>query len=89
MLIGVTQIVDNMDNIYCVFKSKTAKNVTIVHLKFISFYSRKNHSILHRSVHLMNMSLVVRKPVFGVSDLVRHNRSVQPQKMARDLKFRI
>ena len=32
------------------------------------------------------MSLVVRKPVFGVSDQVR---SVQPQKMARGLKFRI
>ena len=32
------------------------------------------------------MSLVVRKPVFGVSHT---NRSVQPQKMARGLKFRI
>ena len=32
------------------------------------------------------MSLIVRKPVFGVSDT---NRSVQPQKMARGLKFRI
>ena len=27
------------------------------------------------------MSLVVGKPVFGVSDQVRQNRSVQPQKM--------
>ena len=34
------------------------------------------------------MSRDVRKPVFGVSDQVRH-RSVQPYKMARDLKFRI
>ena len=32
------------------------------------------------------MSLLVRKPVFGVSDQVR---VVQPQKMARGLKFRI
>ena len=38
MLIGVTQIVDNVDNIDCAFKSKTVKNVTIVHLKFVSFY---------------------------------------------------
>ena len=29
------------------------------------------------------------KPVFGVSDQVRHNRSVQRQKVARGLKFRI
>ena len=32
------------------------------------------------------MSLV-RKPVFGVSDQVSHNRAVQSQKMARGLKF--
>ena len=37
------------------------------------------------------MSLVLRKPVFGVSDLVRVDTdwAVQPQKMARGLKFRI
>ena len=35
------------------------------------------------------MSLVVRKPVFEVSDQVRHNRAVQLQKMARGLKFGI
>ena len=35
------------------------------------------------------MSLVVRKPVLGVSDLVRTNRAVQSQKMARGLKFYI
>ena len=29
------------------------------------------------------------KPVFGVSDQVRHKPAVQPQKMARGLKFRI
>ena len=34
----------------------------------------------------LNMSLVVRKPVFRVSDT---NQAVQPQKMARGLKFRI
>ena len=33
------------------------------------------------------MSLVVRKPVVGVSDQVRH--AVQPQMMARCLTFRI
>ena len=32
---------------------------------------------------------VVRKPVFGISDRSDTNRAVQPQKMARGLKFRI
>ena len=36
--------------------------------------------------HVIQISLVVRKPVFGVSDT---NRAVQAQKMARGLKFRI
>ena len=31
----------------------------------------------------------MRKPVFGVSDQVRHNQSVDLQKIARGLKFRI
>ena len=31
----------------------------------------------------------MRKPVFGVSDQVRHKPAVQPQKMARGLEFRI
>ena len=36
------------------------------------------------------MSLVLRKPVFGVSDTRSDtNRAVQPHKMARGLKFRI
>ena len=35
------------------------------------------------------MSLVVRKPGFGVSTRSDTNRAVQTQKMARDLKFRI
>ena len=35
------------------------------------------------------MSLVVRKPVFGVSDQVDTKQAVQPHKMARGLKFRI
>ena len=35
----------------------------------------------------INLNLVVRKPVFGVSGQVRHNRAAQPQKMARGLKF--
>ena len=38
---------------------------------------------------LSNMSHVAKKPVFGVSDQVRHERAVQPQKMARCLKVRI
>ena len=33
------------------------------------------------------MSLVVRKPVFGVSDQVQQNWAVQSQKMARGSKF--
>ena len=37
----------------------------------------------------LNLSLVVRKPVFGVSDQVRHKPGCEPQKMARDFKFRI
>ena len=35
------------------------------------------------------MSLVVRKPVFGFPTRSDTNRSVQPQKMARGLKFRV
>ena len=35
------------------------------------------------------MSLVVRKPVFRVSDQVDTNRAVQPQKIARGLKLQI
>ena len=31
----------------------------------------------------------MRKPVFGVSDQSHKNRAVQPQKIARGLKFRI
>ena len=38
---------------------------------------------------LYNMSVVVRNPVFGVSTRSHTNRAVQPQKMARGLKFRI
>ena len=39
--------------------------------------------------HAYKMSLVVRKPVFGVSAMSDTNRAVQPHKMARGLKFRI
>ena len=35
------------------------------------------------------MSLVVRKPAFGVSDQVPHNQAVQPHETGRGLKFRI
>ena len=33
------------------------------------------------------LSCVMRRPVFGVSDQVRLDRAVQPQKMARGLKL--
>ena len=39
-------------------------------------------------IGLKHMSLVVRKPVFGVSDLVRHKPGCKLQEMARGLKFR-
>ena len=35
------------------------------------------------------MSLVMRKPVFGVPTRSHTNQAVQPHKMARGLKFRI
>ena len=38
-------------------------------------------------IFLYKMSLVVRKPVFGFSDHVRHKPAVQSQKMAISLKF--
>ena len=38
---------------------------------------------------LKKMSLVVRKPVFGVSDQVHTKQAVQLKKMARGMKFRI
>ena len=38
---------------------------------------------------LLHMSLVVRKPVFGVSDQSDTNQAVQPQRKAKALKFLI
>ena len=40
-------------------------------------------------LQLTNLSLVVRKPVFGFFDLSHTNQAVQPQQIARGLKFRI
>ena len=40
-------------------------------------------------VELSHLSKVARKTVYGDSDPVRQTRSVQPQNMARGLKFRI
>ena len=37
--------------------------------------------------YIYYMSLVLRKPVFGVPTRSDSNRAVQPQKMARGLKF--
>ena len=37
--------------------------------------------------NIYNMSLVLRKPVFGFPTRSDTNRAVQPQKMARGLKF--
>ena len=46
-----------------------------------------------KSMHLgyssLYLSLVVRKPVFGVSYQARNKPAVQPNKMARGLKVRI
>ena len=36
-----------------------------------------------------NLSLVMRNPVFGISDKVRHKSGCTAQKLARGLKFRI
>ena len=47
---------------------------------FVVYCLRKQQDIL---------SLLVRKPVFGVSYQVQHKRAVQPQKMDRGLKFQI
>ena len=48
----------------------------------INTYARVSRDEAH-------LSLVMRKPVFGVFDQVHTNRAVQPQNMARGLKFRI
>ena len=40
-------------------------------------------------VVVVQLSLVVRKPVFGVLTWSDTNRAVQPKKMARGVKFRI
>ena len=40
-------------------------------------------------LHHMSLVVSLRKQVFGVFDQVDINRAVQPQKMARGLKFRI
>ena len=45
------------------------------------------HSIYIFWMHYM--SLVTRKPVFGVSDKVRLKPAAQPQRLARGFKFRI
>ena len=45
------------------------------------------HYSIEGHVCLSHMSLVVKKPVFGISDLVRHKPAVQSLKMARGLKF--
>ena len=47
-------------------------------------------TVINNKQHLeLQMSLVVRKPVFGVSYRSNTNRAVQPQMIARGLKFRI
>ena len=60
---------------------------------FITFKSDNgvdyNLVIFQIALALGNMSLVVRKLAFGVSDQVRQKPAVQPQKMARDWIFRI
>ena len=41
------------------------------------------------STEVAHMSLVLSKPVFGVSEQVRHKPAVQSQKMSRCLRFQI
>ena len=48
--------------------------------------AQMQHQSLGEPKH--NLSLV-RKPVFGVSEQADTNRAIQPQKMARGLKFRL
>ena len=57
-------------------------------------YGQPSEQLYPKSRPLSNknrtqMSLVVRKPVFGGSDQVDTNQAVQPQKMAKGFKFRI
>ena len=46
-------------------------------------------SLIIEKIYYQYLSLVVRKPVFGVSDQSDTNRAVQPQKMAKGLTFQI
>ena len=47
------------------------------------------HVLLYRIKFENGMSLVTRKPSLGFAIRVDSNRSVQPQKLDRGLKFRI
>ena len=47
----------------------------------------QNHACMKSKMVPLKMSLVVRKPVFGVSDWSDTNRAVQSLKMARGFKF--
>ena len=63
-------------------------------LVFFSHYLLDEAAVCAVTMQKHEMSLVVRKPVFGVSDQVPHKPTqtqtqVHPQKMARGLKFRI
>ena len=53
-------------------------------IEYCGFCSERFPLSLGAKDRLRYLSLVVRKPVFGVSDT---NRAVQPQKMAKGLKF--
>ena len=69
--------------------------IILLHCTYKVFFLRKNNNNLTHIVifflkHCTYMSLVVRKPVFGVSNQVRHKPGcTTTEEMARGLKFRI
>ena len=54
-----------------------------------AYIERLQEDIIIAVTSHYHLSLVVRKPVFRVSDRSDSNRAVQLQKMARGLKFRM
>ena len=63
---------------------KGNKQVTATRYALVVWIGTNRHIFLLAQTH---MSLVVRKPVFGVSNQVRYNRAVQSLNMGRGLKY--
>ena len=57
-------------------------------MSLVLIWSETNSKQARDLKYMYQIILVVRKPVFGVSDQAP-NQAVQPQKMARSLKFQI